>query len=60
MGGGFSSPPPPQTCSAPPPDNILDDEKFPHLHDLEFRVRPRACYVKGTMKRQKSIYSKFI
>ena len=30
------------------------------INVLIFRVRPRACYVKGTMKRQKSIYSKFI
>ena len=28
-----------------------------YINMLIFRVRPCACYVKGTMKRQKSIYS---
>ena len=30
------------------------------INVLIFRVKPRVCYVKGTMKKQKSIYSKFI
>ena len=36
----------------------LDDTNF--INVLILRVRPCVWYVKGTMKRQKSIYSKFI
>ena len=41
--GGAGSP---QTCSVPPPSICLDN-----INILIFRVRPCACYVKGTMKR---------
>ena len=40
----------------PTPWYMLDDT----INILIFRVRPHAYYMKGTMKRQKSVYSKFI
>ena len=56
--GGLGGAGAPQTFSAPSPGICLDDTNF--INILIFRVRPRACYMKSTMKRQKSIYSKFI
>ena len=51
----------------PPPPNLLCSTPWYYAWTIQnfinvpiFRVRPRACYVKGTMKGQKSIYSKFI
>ena len=49
---------PSQMYSIPPTGICLDDTNF--INILIFRVRPCAYYMKGTMKRQKSIYSKFI
>ena len=56
MGGLRGARAPSQTFSASP---LVYAWMIQIINILMFRVRPRACYMKGTMKRQKSIYHKF-